>query len=128
MPSVYGRLLVEKARGVVTTALLPRGSRFGELRLTGFIGSGGFSDVYEAFDEKGRRLAVKVLRLTGLNAESQTDRIIREREILARVDSRGVAKLVSADLSADTPWIASEFVDGPTLRESVRTDGPLSAV
>ena len=112
----------------MTTGLLPRGSRFGGLRLTGFIGSGGFSDVYEAFDEKGRRLAVKVLRLTGLNAESQTDRIIREREILARVDSRGVAKLVSADLSADTPWIASEFVDGPTLRESVRTDGPLSAV
>ena len=69
-----------------------------------------------------------MLRLTRLNAESQTDRIIREREILAQVDSRGVAKLVSADHSSDTPWIASEFVDGPTLRESIRTDGPLSAV
>ena len=47
----------------MTTALLPRGTRFGELRLTGFVGRGGFADVYEGFDPNGRRLAIKVLRL-----------------------------------------------------------------
>ena len=110
----------------VTTALLPRGSRFGDIKLTGYLGSGGFSDVYAGQDSSGRRLAVKVLRLTGLNAAQQTQRVRREQEALARVDSRGVAKLISADLTADQPWIASEFVDGPTLKESIETQGPLT--
>lgn len=110
----------------MTTALLPRGCRFGDLRLTGFVGSGGFSDVYEAFDSKGRRLAVKVLRLGGIDRQHQGERIQRETEILSRIDSRGVSRLVSADLTADPPWIASEFVDGPTLKESVRADGTFS--
>ena len=111
---------------MVTTALLPRGSRFGDIKLTGYLGSGGFSDVYAGQDSSGRRLAVKVLRLTGLNAAQQTQRVRREEAALARVDSRGVAKLISADLTADQPWIASEFVDGPTLKESIETQGPLT--
>jgi serine/threonine protein kinase len=109
----------------MTTALLHRGSRFGDLRLTGYVGSGGFSDVYEAFDKSGRRLAIKVLRLTGLDSQGQQQRIERERETLSRVDSRGVAKLLHSDLQCDTPWIASEFIDGPTLQEVVESDGPL---
>jgi serine/threonine protein kinase len=110
----------------VTTALLPRGSRFGDIKLTGYLGSGGFSDVYAGQDSSGQRLAVKVLRLTGLNVAQQTQRVRREQEALARVGSRGVAKLISADLTADQPWIASEFVDGPTLKESIETQGPLT--
>ena len=109
----------------MTTALLHRGSRFGDLRLTGYVGSGGFSDVYEAFDKSGRRLAIKVLRLTGLDTEGQQQRIEREREALSRIGSRGVAKLLHSDLQCETPWIASEFVDGPTLQEIVEEGGPL---
>lgn len=110
----------------MTTALLPRGSRFGDIKLTGYVGSGGFSDVYAGEDPSGRRLAVKVLRLAGLEQEAQSIRIEREREALSKIDSRGVAKLVSANLSAEQPWIASEFIDGPTLQESIDQDGPLS--
>ena len=110
----------------MTTALLPRGSRFGDIKLTGYLGSGGFSDVYAGHDRSGRRLAVKVLRLTGLNQEHHASRVRREQEALAKVDSRGVAKLISADLTAEQPWIASEFVDGPTLKESIDRQGPLN--
>ena len=110
----------------MTTVVLPRGSRFGDLRLTGFIGRGGFSDVYEAYDANGRRLAVKVLRLAGLDVDGQNERVGREREVLSRIDSRGVAKLVSSDLGSHTPWIASEFIDGPTHRESVLRNGAYS--
>lgn len=110
----------------MTTALLPRGSRFGDLRLTGFVGSGGFSDVYEAYDKLGRRLAVKVIRLGGISERDQQERINREQAALRRIDSRGVARLITADLTCETPWIASEFVDGPTIRESISERGPLS--
>ena len=109
----------------MTTALLPRGTRFGELRLTGFVGRGGFADVYEGFDPNGRRLAIKVLRLVDFDRPGQDERVGREKEVLSRVDSRGVAKLISADLSSELPWIASEFVEGLTLRSFLDSQGPL---
>lgn len=110
----------------MTTALLPRGSRFGEIRLTGFLGSGGFSDVYAGVDLSGRKLAVKVFRNRTSDPDAQRRRIAAEREALSAVDSRGVAKLVADDLAAKDPWIASEFVDGLTIRESIEADGHLS--
>ena len=110
----------------MTTALLPRGSRFGEIRLTGFLGSGGFSDVYAGIDASGRKLAVKVFRNRTSDPDTQRRRIAAEREALSAVDSRGVAKLVADDLAAKDPWIASEFVDGLTIRESIEADGHLS--
>ena len=110
----------------MTTALLPRGSRFGEIRLTGFLGSGGFSDVYAGIDASGRKLAVKVFRNRTSDPDAQRRRIAAEREALSAVDSRGVAKLVADDLAAKDPWIASEFVDGLTIRESIEADGHLS--
>ena len=69
----------------MTTALLPRGSRFGEIRLTGFLGSGGFSDVYEGIDASGRRLAVKVFRNRTSDPDTQRRRIAAEREALSAV-------------------------------------------
>ena len=109
----------------MTTVLLSRGTTFGEFRATGFVGSGGFSDVYEARDSKGRRVALKVLRLQSLASGDQQIRIQRERLAISLVDSRGIARLIDADLQAEQPWIASEFIDGPTLRESIDKSGPL---
>lgn len=33
--------------------------------------------------------------------------------------------MLASDSSADRPWIATEFVDGPTLQEAVSQGGPL---
>ena len=37
------------------------------------------------------------------------------------------APVLDADLDADVPWVASEFVDGPSLQEVVAEHGPFPA-
>ena len=110
----------------MTTALLTRGSAFGDIKLTHTLGSGGFSDVYLGTDTRGRKLAVKVLRLSKELLEGQNERVNRERDVLGSIDSRGVAKLIKSDLTGEHPWIASEFIEGLTLRESIARDGEMS--
>jgi serine/threonine protein kinase len=108
----------------VTAVLLSRHTTIGAFRLKGHRGGGGFSDVYEAVDSDGKRVAVKILRSSGGGLETVTARFRREQELLEKLDSRRVARIIAADLDCPTPWIASEFVDGPNLREAIRENGP----
>ena len=107
----------------MTAVLLSRNSSFSEFKLRGHRGSGGFSDVYEAVGDNGKRVALKVLRVPGGSVASNMERFERELRILQRIDNRRVARLVAAKLDADPPWIASEFIDGPNLREAVNEKG-----
>ena len=111
----------------MTLALAPHNSLFGDFRLRGYRGGGGFSDVYEAVSPSGRRVAIKVLR-TGPTALSENRRRLeRELRILETLEIQRISRLVHAELDQDPPWIASEYVDGPTLREAVEQHGPFDS-
>lgn len=107
----------------MTLALAPRNSLFGEFRLRGYRGGGGFSDVYEAVSPRGRRVAIKVLRTGPMALSENRRRLERELRILETLEIRRISRLVHAELDQDPPWIASEYVDGPTLREAVEQRG-----
>jgi serine/threonine protein kinase len=109
------------------TAQINRSDRFGGIRPKRYRGGGGFSDVYEGYTQSGERVAIKVLRFKEDAQSLEADKLIREQKILARINSRGVAKYIDSDLDNDPPWIASEYVDGPTLKEAIASNGPLSA-
>ena len=112
----------------MTTRLLPQRSRFGDIKLTGFLGSGGFSDVYAGSLPDGRQAAVKLFRTGTVNREAIKLRLQRERDIVQTLITGGVARLLESDLEAEIPWIASELIDGPTLRESILTDGVMDEI
>ena len=107
----------------MTLALAPRNSLFGEFRLRGYRGGGGFSDVYEAVSPRGRRVAIKVLRTGPMALSENRRRLERELNILETLEIQRISRLVHAELDHDPPWIASEYVDGPTLREAVEQRG-----
>jgi serine/threonine protein kinase len=109
------------------TAQINRSDRFGGIRPKRYRGGGGFSDVYEGYTQSGERVAIKVLRFKEDAQSLEAEKLIREQKILARINSRGVAKYIDSDLDNDPPWIASEYVDGPTLKEAITSNGPLSA-
>jgi serine/threonine protein kinase len=111
----------------MSTAQINRSDRFGGIRPKRYRGGGGFSDVYEGFTPSGERVAIKVLRFKEDAQSLEAEKLIREQKILARINSRGVAKYIDSDLDNDPPWIASEYVDGPTLKEAIASNGPLSA-
>ena len=107
----------------MTAVLLSRNTAFAEFKLRGHRGSGGFSDVYEAVSNDGKRVALKVLRVPGGPNAANVERFERELRILQLINNRRIARLVAAKLDSDPPWIASEFVDGPNLREAVSEKG-----
>nr|EIF91672.1 Ser/Thr protein kinase [Streptomyces tsukubensis NRRL18488] len=81
--------------------------------------------VHLATSASGLRLAVKVI-----HAEHATDPEFRARfrqEVAAarRVSGAFTAPVVDADPEAGRPWMATLFIDGPTLSERVKRNGPM---
>lgn len=105
------------------TVTITRASRYGRFRPYQLRATGGFSDVYLARDNSGKIAALKVFRSLSNDSTRSMERFRREKLILERVGNRRVSRLLDADLDAMPPWIASEYIDGPTLREAVGQAG-----
>ncbi|MDA2812448.1 protein kinase [Nocardiopsis sp. RSe5-2] len=100
--------------------------RVGPYRITGRLGEGGQGVVYLGEAPDGTRAAVKTLGARALEDPAMRERFTREAEAARRVASFCTAAVLGADFAADPPYIASEYVEGPSLSEAVRTEGPLT--
>ncbi|GAA1276133.1 hypothetical protein GCM10009677_32160 [Sphaerisporangium rubeum] len=96
----------------------------GEYRLTGRIGEGGQGSVYLGTAPTDEHVAVKMLR-RGLGDDASAARFQRETEILRRVAPFCTAQVVESGTEDGRPYIVSEYIEGPTLQQSVERDGPL---
>ncbi|SEL72608.1 Serine/threonine protein kinase [Streptacidiphilus jiangxiensis] len=99
----------------------------GAFRIDRRIGSGGMGVVYLAESPTGRRVALKVVRPEYAADEAFRARFAREVAAARAVSGAFTASVVDADAEAETPWLATEFIDAPTLAEVVKRDGPLRA-
>ncbi|WP_339155890.1 serine/threonine-protein kinase [Actinomadura luteofluorescens] len=98
--------------------------RFGPYELLCELGEGGMGAVHLGRAPDGRIVAVKTMK--GLVDQSEEGRRRFEREITAlrKVDAPNVAAFVDADLTASTPYLVTEYVQGRSL-DAVMADGPL---
>ncbi|MFF2778298.1 protein kinase [Streptomyces sp. NPDC058052] len=99
--------------------------RLGPYRLVGVLGEGGMGKVYLAAGRDGRPAAVKVLRPELAHDQDLVRRFVREAHTAQAVESPGVARVLGAEVDGGRPWIATEFLAGPTLEEAVARYGPL---
>ncbi|MCB1017440.1 MAG: serine/threonine protein kinase, partial [Acidimicrobiales bacterium] len=99
--------------------------RLGDFVLTDRLGAGGMGIVYLGRGRDDAPVAVKLVRADLAHDETFRERFRREVEALRRVSGPRVAALVDADTEAPQPYLVVEFVDGPTLADSVARDGPL---
>ncbi|MFL1379330.1 serine/threonine-protein kinase [Nocardiopsis protaetiae] len=102
------------------------GSEVGGYRLARRLGEGGFGVVYLGEHSDGRRGAVKVLHGRHLDDGDFRERFAREVALARQVSSFCTAQVLDADPDAQRPWIATEYVDGPTLASVVLKEGPRS--
>ncbi|MEQ4715146.1 transporter substrate-binding domain-containing protein [Nonomuraea sp. B19D2] len=101
-------------------------AHLGSFRLSGRIGEGGQGIVYLGVNDKGERAAIKLLHVKFSGDTIARSRFARELKAAQRVASFCTARVIEADLDGNTPYIASEYIDGRPLREIVETDGPLT--
>ncbi|SEC62916.1 protein kinase [Streptomyces sp. TLI_105] len=103
----------------------------GPYRLLARLGAGGMGEVHLACRADAptadpyRMVAVKTVR-DDLEVDGDfRTRFRREIAAARTVDGPGVARLVDADADAPSPWLATEYVPGPSLAEAVVRSGAL---
>jgi ABC-type branched-subunit amino acid transport system substrate-binding protein len=100
-------------------------ARIAGYRLLRRLGTGGMGVVYLARSSGGSLAALKVIRAAYAGDAGFRARFRREVETAGQVSSPWVVPLLEADPDAESPWLATAFVPGPSLAEAVEECGPL---
>ncbi len=100
-------------------------TRVGEYRLVERLGSGGMGEVYRAVHETlGRTVAIKVLT-EALEDPSFVERFLNEARIQASLVHPNIVTLFDFIQVGGRPAIVMEFVDGETIADHLRQNGPM---
>ncbi|MFB6717168.1 MULTISPECIES: serine/threonine-protein kinase [unclassified Streptomyces] len=93
--------------------------RIGSYRLLGRLGVGGMGQVYLARSDRGRTVAIKLVRGDLAEQQEFRDRFRQEVRAARRVGSAWTAPVLDADTEAAVPWVATGYVAGPSLQATV---------
>jgi serine/threonine-protein kinase len=98
----------------------PPGSRIGPYAIIEVLGRGGMGTVYLAERADGaysQRVALKLVS-AGTHSADLERRFLRERQILARLDHPGIARLLDGGLTADgRPYLVMQLVEGTPITQ-----------
>jgi serine/threonine protein kinase len=91
------------------------------------LGRGGMGVVWKARDEEtGQIVALKLLREAYAEDPEYLARFERELELAKRIDSVHVVKVLGFGVRQRVPYLALEYVDGPSLHDALIAHGPYS--
>ncbi|GLW66057.1 hypothetical protein Arub01_43010 [Actinomadura rubrobrunea] len=93
------------------------------------LGSGGMGTVWRATDRLlSRTVAIKEMHLlaTGEELDKQAARARREAHTIARISHPNVVNVYDLVEQDERLWLVMELVDGPSLKDHVKANGPMS--
>ena len=102
---------------------LASGTRIGRYQIRSKIGAGGMGEVYLAEDTQlGRLVALKLLPENLTDDNERLARFKQEARATSTLNHPNI--LTIHEISQDGPlhFIATEFIDGVTLRQKINTD------
>ncbi|MFA1545066.1 serine/threonine-protein kinase [Actinomadura chokoriensis] len=99
--------------------------RLGSYEIVERLGEGGQGVVYAGVDASGNRAAIKLLRADLAGDTMARTRFVREAQAAKQVARFCTAQVLEADVAGDQPYIASEYVPGPSLYKQVTEGGPI---
>ncbi|MFI6933958.1 protein kinase [Streptomyces sp. NPDC050287] len=96
--------------------------RIGAYRLLARLGAGGMGQVYLARSDRGRTVAVKLVREELAARDEFRARFRQEVQAARQVGGYWTAPVLDADTEAAVPWVATGYVAGPSLQQIVSHD------
>lgn len=130
MQLIYNAEASQEPRASPKGALsFPARKRIGRYEICSQLGAGGMGEVYLANDTKlDRKVALKILPpdMVGEKSEGMSDRVrrfIQEARAASALNHPNILTIYEIDEIDSEHFIATEFVDGHTLRDRIRT-GP----
>ncbi|MFG2091474.1 MULTISPECIES: serine/threonine-protein kinase [unclassified Spirillospora] len=99
--------------------------RLGSYEIVDRLGEGGQGVVYAGVDASGNRAAIKLLRADLAGDTMARNRFVREAQAAKQVARFCTAQVLEADVAGDQPYIASEYVPGPSLYKQITESGPI---
>ena len=97
------------------------GTRLGRYEIGAKIGAGGMGEVYLAQDrELDRRVAIKVLTEKLASDQDRVQRFIQEARAASALNHPHILTIYEIGMFDNSRFIATEFIEGETLRERMR--------
>ncbi|MDI3340567.1 MAG: serine/threonine-protein kinase [Sphaerobacter sp.] len=97
----------------------------GRFRLIRPLGSGGFGTVWLATERDQRRVALKLLNREHAADPELVARFEREAQLGGAIDHPNVVRLLGHGRHNGRPFMAMEWIEGPSLRRVLDRRGPL---
>ncbi|MDG4858480.1 serine/threonine-protein kinase [Streptomyces sp. T-3] len=97
-------------------------AHIGPYRLIARLGAGGMGLVYLGRSEDGRTVAVKVVQAEYAAQPDFRRRFALEVDAARRVGGAWTAAVLDSDTEARVPWVATQYVPGPSLHDVVARD------
>ena len=105
--------------------MIERGTRIGDAVLEERLAEGASASVWKA-RRRGEAVVVKLLHPAIANVPDWATRVAREAKALAAISSPHVVQILTSGTADDgTPYVVLEYLDGPTLRETLDREGAM---
>src|SRR5687767_7211856 len=101
----------------------------GKYRIESFISGGGMGSVYRALHVMlDKTVAVKMIKNELVTSDEVVSRFQREARAASNLNHPNIVSVYDLGQTSDgTLYIAMEFIDGPSLKDAIRRNGPLPA-
>src|SRR3989475_1658589 len=97
------------------------GTKLGRYEIRSKIGAGGMGEVYLAQDTKlDRRVALKILPTDVASNHDRMRRFVQEAKAASALNHPNIITIHEIDQADSAYFIATEFIDGETLRQRMR--------
>ena len=103
------------------------GSQIGDYNVDDLLGEGGMGKVYTATGPDGGRVALKLVKDDYARDETFRRRFYREARIAQTVKHPNVVPVLDTGEVDGLPYMAQRYIEGMSLDEKLKRDGPLDA-
>jgi serine/threonine-protein kinase len=103
------------------------GSQIGDYNVDDLLGEGGMGKVYTATGPDGGKVALKLVKDDYARDETFRRRFYREARIAQTVKHPNVVPVLETGEVDGLPYMAQRFIDGMSLDDKLKRDGPLDA-